>query len=1555
MVRRIGQLRASGARRNSARSGPRRGRLARRLNVESLEPRHLLAAADLEITEFMASNSGALLDGDGNSSDWIEVRNDGSTSVDLADYFLTDTADDLTRWAFPSRMIAPGEHYVVFASSPSDGMGGTLDNYVDAGGNLHTSFSLEAGGEYVALTYEDPVTHAVTIVHEFAPQFPPQRNDISFGLGQVVSQVNLISPTAAAKTLVPASSDLDGIWNLPSYVPDANWIDGTTGVGFGQTFNGFAVRTFRANIGAGSPIGNTVDNIEEALEVVGNPLAQSSVAAGNFNVVNFVNNTTTGGNYGSGNNFFPGLTGADANHFVTEAHAIVTIPAPGNWTFGVASNEGFLLIVGDFEMERFGTGNTDQLATFNFTAPGEYELHLYNFERTGSTWLELFTAPGTFTSWNAASFDLIGDVANGGLAVRSDFVGSSGASISQILGTDVRDQMLGVSPSLYTRVEFNADNPAAYDQLKLRMKYDDAFVAYLNGQEVARRNFIGTPAWDSVADSPRTGNEVVTYEDIDISTYLPALLSGRNVLAIHGLNISATDGDALILPELIANDVVAEGQAYFTTPTPRAANGNGLAGFVEDTEFSVDRGFFDAPIQVAITTATPAAQIYYTTNGEIPTQATGTLYTGPININRTTTLRAAAFRSGYLPTNVDTQSYVFLADVVQQTHQTALAAGFPVTWGTFSGVDYGLDPDIVNNPLYATTIQNDLLSLPTMSIVMDIDDMFGSNGIYSNPTLRGVAWERATSVEWITTDGSPDFQVDAGIRIQGGYFRSNSATRKHSFRLLFKDIYGPGKLDWPLFGDGAADQFNTLVLRAGANDGYSWNEARYTEQYTRDEFGRSLQRAAGHPAAHGDFVHLYINGHYWGLYNLSERPDHEFAASYFGGDPDNWDAVHVGGQPFEAVNGDRTAWDAMLAKAAQGGSSLAAYMELKGKNLDGTRNPSIAPLLDVDSYIDYLAVNVWGGNWDWPWKNWWAARDRDPATTTGFQFFTWDYENTMGNNRNRSPLTALTLDQDFTGSDNAGQPHTYLQTNPEYRMAFADHVHKLMFNDGILTPGKLIERYQALADRIDRAMVGESARWGDMHFTTQPLTQIDWLAERDWILNTYLPQRSAIVLQELKSYNLYPNVAAPTFSQHGGLVSPGFDLSMVAPNGAIWYTLDGSDPRAPGGAISPSAVVFTGTPVDIPVGMTVKARALSGGVWSALNEAAFVTASPADHANLRVTELHYHPANHPSVPDDEDLEFIEFLNIGNGPISLAGVQITEFASTPYVFASDLVLAAGERIVVARNPAAFASVYGSSVNVAPSGYSPANFSNGGERIRVISAGGQTIVDFTYGDASPWPAAADGSGPSLEIVSPVASANDPANWRSSFYVGGTPGTSPVSLAGDYDRNQVVDAADQSHWRASFGMTVERGTGADGNGDGIIDAADYALWRKNLGATLSALMPTMAEAGDAQVYPTADSIADAHDQALPIFLTSTSPMRISSRSFAQMPRRAFWTNELAGQTQLLLNVVSARSVGFEFACERALSRTSDRHAVVALRAEGHTDLNDCALDEAFAALNV
>jgi hypothetical protein len=618
-------------------------------------------------------------------------------------------------------------------------------------------------------------------------------------------------------------------------------------------------------------------------------------------------------------------------------------------------------------------------------------------------------------------------------------------------------------------------------------------------------------------------------------------------------------------------------------------------------KFEPSHGFRDQEIQVSITADTLYSAIHYTLDGSAPAITVGQstrLYQNPIAVNKTSVIRAIAVFADGSKSEVMTQTYLFVADVIRQDYQATLNAGFPSRWGSLTP-DYGMDPDIVNDPNYGARLKEALLSIPSLSIVMNIDDLFGVNGIYTNSEETGEDWERPGSAELIFPDQREGFQINCGVRIQGGWFRRDSGTKKHSFRLLFKTEYGSTKLRYPLFGDDAADRFDTIVLRAGANDGYSWSDARYTEQYTRDEFGRRLHAWMGNASPHGMFVHLYLNGVYWGLYNPVERPDDSFSAIYHGGDRSDWDVIKDG----ELKSGSMAAWNQLLSKCRSGVSSIEGSMEILGNNPDGTRNLDFPVLLDVQNYIDYMIVNMWGGNWDWPWKNYRIARDRTEAST-GFQFYVWDYENTMGNNRDRSPLNMDRVADLTSMGLGVAEPHINLMKNENYRMLFADHVQKHFFNGGPFSPESMINHYRELASEVELAIVPESARWGDQHYSTDPLTQDDWFVERNWILNTYLPQRSAIVLDQFRKANLYPAIDAPVFqvnglAQHGGVIASGDQISMSANEGTVYCTLDGSDPRLLSNSTSNNFIIV---PEDMQKYVLVPQAAISQ-TWR--SEAAF--------------------------------------------------------------------------------------------------------------------------------------------------------------------------------------------------------------------------------------------------------------------------------------------------------------------------------------------------------------
>ncbi len=1130
------------------------------------------AGADLIISEFMASNLDTLLDEDNDSSDWIEIYNGSTAAVDLEGWHLTDDPRILDKWAFPAVSIDAASYLLVFASGK---------NRRVAGNELHTNFRISAGGEYLALVEPD----GVTVAHQYAPVFPEQLADCSYGIGQDVQITYLVPPKAPLRHHIPADGSLGTSWIADDF-DDSGWSEGTTGIGYMTTVPGFAVRNYKATVSVG--------DLGTAEAVIDDPGFRSSVETDNPEVIDY-QGTASSGHYAVDRPFPGTVAGADVDDFVVEATGIVTIPTAGAWTFGVMSDDGFRLVVGSgassFTIEHGPPrGAADTLGVYNVPAPGDYALRLIMYERGGGSMVELFAAYGSHGSWSG-SFRLVGDTAGGGLEVRSAASEVAGlAGLNDVIKTDVEDIMLGVNGSAYVRIPFTLDDPTAFESLFLKMKYDDGFIAYLNGQEVASRNAPATALYNATATADRPGANAGRFEDLNISSALMYLQPGPNVLAFHALNDAPDSDDFLLYAELADITILSDVPNFFDVPTPGQPNSSGFLSVVRDTRFSHDRGFYTDPFDLEITTDTVGADIHYTLDGTTPSATHGFLYDGPIRIDRTTVVRAAAFRSGHIPTNVDTHTYLFLDDVILQDFQATLDAGFPASWGD-TPADYGFDMAVIGQNgtdsfggKYAATIKDDLKAVPTMSIVVNVDHMFGPSGIYTNATSRGESWERPCSVELIYPHGAGGFQEDCGIRIQGGAFRRHSLTMKHSFRLFFKGEYGATKLRYPIFGPGVPDRFDTITLRANANDAYTkWGGAGDKPLFVRDSFMCYSQIAMGQAASHGVFVHLYINGIYWGMYNPVERPDHSFSATYYGGHKDDWDSLNHTGPN----NGTRDSWNTMVAMANAGLALNEDYFLLQGKNLDGTDNPALEDWLDVENFADYMIVNLWGGNGDWPGHNYYMARRR--VDSTGYKCYSWDAEWVLG--------IGSSLSSNKIGVDNGiAAPWQPLRANAEFRMLFADRVHEHFFNGGPFAvdpanpqwdpahPERNVpaERFAGLAAIIDRAVAAECARWGDQAGGSSYTRDEHWAVERQRVLDDWMPYRTARVVQQLRSADLYPSIDAPSFSQHGGPIAEGFVLRIVSSAGTIYYTLDGSDPRLLGGDIAPS--VHT---IDAPIPVIV--------------------------------------------------------------------------------------------------------------------------------------------------------------------------------------------------------------------------------------------------------------------------------------------------------------------------------------------------------------------------------
>ena len=944
-----------------------------------------------------------------------------------------------------------------------------------------------------------------------------------------------------------------------------------------------------------------------------------------------------------------------------------------------------------------------------------------------------------------------------GVGYENDF------GYASYIGLDV-SAMYGENASVYIRVPFEVEQPLLVNALTLKMKYDDGFVAYLNGTEVAAENYSGTPAWKS-SGSNHSDSLAVVYESFDLRAYAGLLQAGENVLAIHGLNQSETSSDLLFVPRVEVGyagglDHSASGMLF--TPTPGAVN-QGLAyeGVVETPLAFPERGFFEEPFMVTLSNRTVGASIRYTLDGSEPTEES-TLYTAPFTVSGTTPLRVKAFVEGWKPSFSGTHSYLFLDDVLAESRKQVTINNNPIITGLDAGV---LAKTYYDAEGVACSVREALLAIPTLSVVTDEDNLFDvSAGIYVNPAQR---WECAASVELINSCGElEEFQSNAGLRIRGGWSRHNGYA-KHAFRLFFREAYGAGKLKEALFGEEGVDSFDCVDLRTAMN--YNWTlpvDGQMLNTFLRDVFSRDAAGAMDDAYTRSRYYHLYLNGKYWGLYMTEERPEASYAASYFGGDADDYDVIKSTSwldspsYVAEATDGTLDAYYRLHAAAMAGFADDEDYFAVQGMDADGRRNAAKERLLDVDNLIDYLLLIYYAGASDngitqflsHRLNNLYAIYNRE--NPDGFKWIQHDCEHSLDTS------TQLDRTGPFTDSHlveaqyfNAQTLHEKLLENEEYRLRFADRAYKFFSEGGVLTQPQSEARFDARKAEIDRAIIANAARWG-----STDLDRDTWVSAVE-TARAFFNNRETTVMGYIRSDGNLPSIAPPQISRTGGLIEAGTEVTLSADVGTIYYTLDGSDPRAIGGEIVGNA--YTGA-LTFRQPTKVCARALRDGEWSALCEAVFWT----EESPLAITELMYHaPSN--------QLDFIEVRNVSDATVNLQGYKLDRAID----FDFDAALAPGEFILAIKDVDGFGAFYNTN-GMRIAGEYKGDFDNSGEKVE-LEFWNHDLISFRYSDARNWPQAADGAGHSLVPLDsamddePAGSLNYGGNWRASTSTGGSPG--------------------------------------------------------------------------------------------------------------------------------------------------------------------------------------
>lgn len=459
-----------------------------------------------------------------------------------------------------------------------------------------------------------------------------------------------------------------------------------------------------------------------------------------------------------------------------------------------------------------------------------------------------------------------------------------------------------------------------------------------------------------------------------------------------------------------------------------------------------------------------------------------------------------------------------------------------------------MNAGIVNDPRYAERVRQGLLDLPTICITV--------------PEMPDDWNEHEAAVEIFGPGGEPWAEAHCGVKRFGGawtYFA------KKNYRLKFRPEYGTRKLKAPLFegfdhGIPPVDTFDELDLRGGGHD------ASQRGFYLSARFSEDKMLEMGSLNPHGRFAHVYFNGRYWGQYHLRERLTDAFLADYLGGRTEDYvnvrgnDNVGSGFVPGTPDPEHRQPWlDALAARGH--------YEQLRR-------------YVDIPHLIDFMLMWFYG-NAETEFR---AAGPILPGS--GFKFWLGDADGLL------RPGTQL-LGLDRTGNRGPADMFGSLvdEGHPDFMILLADRIYQHCFHGGALTA----ERNQAWLDarmaEIADSPIAECARWGYR-------TPENWLQAAQVNREQVFPQRTAELVQDLRRRGLYPAIDPPEFNQEGGRVPVGFELTMTAAADEIWYTTDGSDPRAPvAGAPEPVRWVGSETPKRVLVPSTDNGGDRLGDAW----------------------------------------------------------------------------------------------------------------------------------------------------------------------------------------------------------------------------------------------------------------------------------------------------------------------------------------------------------------------
>ena len=759
--------------------------------------------------------------------------------------------------------------------------------------------------------------------------------------------------------------------------------------------------------------------------------------------------------------------------------------------------------------------------------------------------------------------------------------------------------------------ELTEDQHADLMAAVLHVDYDDGFVAYLNGHEIARgaMGAAGTPVAPgaNAVDSHEAGlyrgwpPEAFPVETIE------TVLVGENVIALEVHNIHPSSSDLTLIPffsvgfstardgvpsdhldlevsqlhasfalsadgedllltepggcrvdelsygplrgdESAGRTTDGEALVVFMEPTPGEANTTeSFSGFAPTPVFTPSPGFHGSETVVELTADHPAATIYYTLDGSEP-EPDGLPYDAPIPIAGTdaTVIRARAFVADRWPSRVAT--------------------------GTF--------------------FTRDRAELGVLSLTMEPANLWDNEtGIYvlGDEYQRGMPfhganfwedWERPIHAAFWEPDGSPGFSLDCGVTIHGGWSRAHA---QRSLRLIMRAAYGTSRLDYAVFPDLGIDEFKRLILRNSGNDahvcsffGCSWGV------HLRDATMHAIASATDLDILAYRPVHTYLNGEYWGIYNIRERHDRFYTDSHHG--EEDIDLLESSG--FNASEGTSDHYQGML--------DFIRTSDLT----DSDVYAELQTMMDTDNFATYQSLQIFFANTDWPGNNIKFWRPREESGRWRWMLYDTDFGLGLGNRQASHNTMAFALQQNGPNWPNppwATELLRALVVNPDFRRDFINRYADYL-NTFLAT-----EQTQAvlgtLASDIEAAMVEHHERWGvysvgDTHHEITDGAWDDQIAR----IETWLQER--------------PGFAREHISSSFGLAGL-YTLSLeVSPPGSGSFRLTAVDVEGPF-----EGVYFRGVPVTV-IAVPKLGRSFVGWSDSELGTEAEIVVDPEGNLSL---------------------------------------------------------------------------------------------------------------------------------------------------------------------------------------------------------------------------------------------------------------------------------------------------------------------------------------------------